>query len=238
LTVFNSVQLLSMILQLFCLTQVVVKIHIFMLKRILEHFRPEDDPTSNIFRFHLPLSTDSATIPIELYDPILGQFQDDCKSYKPTKQDFAFALELSHSMSEFYGDEKGRAENTRKVFGNYGLEFLAAQIDGYTTDGDMRYKDFCIAPLEVKPELCMGKAGPLFEAAWYYVAFMRHQLHDNLRSRLPCLILYAAGKCTCAFRHVNQNLMFLSSELVIALSEFYLITFIMICRLDAKHSWR
>jgi hypothetical protein len=102
-------------------------------------------------------------------------------------------------MSNFYDTEKGRAERARDDFGTYGLDFLAAQIDGYTTDGDLRWKKFCLGLIEFKPELCLGSAEPLFEAAWYYVAFTRDQLQANLGSHLPCFILYAAGKCSCVF---------------------------------------
>jgi hypothetical protein len=97
-------------------------------------------------------------------------------------------------MSDFYDKEKGRAEQAREDFGAYGLEFLASQIDGYTTDGHLLWKTFCLAVIEFKPELCLGNADPLFEAAWYYVALTRDHLQGNLGSHLPCLILYAAGK--------------------------------------------
>ena len=73
----------------------------------------------------------------------------DCKTYIPSKQDHDFALQLSLSMSNF----------------QYGLEFLATQIDGYTTDGDLRCGKFCLGLVEFKPELCLGSAEPLFEAA-------------------------------------------------------------------------
>jgi hypothetical protein len=116
--------------------------------------------------------------------------------YNPTKEDHDFALRFSLSMSDFYDDEKRRAEKAREVFGEYGLDFLAAQIDGYITDGDIRWKQFCLGLMEFKPELCLGNAEPLFEGAWYYVAFTRDQLQANFGSHLPCLILYAAGECT------------------------------------------
>jgi Crinkler effector protein N-terminal domain len=161
------------------------------------------------FRFNRPPTTD-ATIPITLYNPIFGQFQDDCKTYIPTKEDHDFALKLSLSMSNFYNAEKGRAEKARDDFGEYGLNFLATQIDGYTTDGDLRWEKFCLALIEMKPELCFGNAEPLFQAAWYYVAFTRNQLQANLGSHLPCFILYAAGECTCVFRHVHQVSKFIS----------------------------
>jgi hypothetical protein len=144
------------------------------------------------FRFNRPSYAD-ATIPITLYNPIFGQFQDDCKTYTPTKEDHNFALKLSLSMSNFYESEKGRAEKARETFGEYGLKFLAAQIGDYRTDGDLRWNKFCLALIEMKPELCSGNAEPLFEAAWYYVAFTRDHLQANLSSHLPCFLLYAAG---------------------------------------------
>ena len=172
------------------------------------------------FRFNRPPSTD-ATIPITLYNSIFGQFQDDCKTYMPTKEDHDFALKLSLSMSDFYDKEKGRAEKAREDFGEYGLDFLASEIDGYRTDGDLRWKRFCIALIEMKPELCLGNAEPLFEGAWYYVAFTRDQLQANLGSHLPCLILYAAGERTCVFRHLRQDLMFLAQVLILALQALF-----------------
>ncbi|KAF8315288.1 uncharacterized protein EI90DRAFT_3293971 [Cantharellus anzutake] len=59
------------------------------------------------FCFNRPPST-AATIPITLHNPIFGQFQDDCKTYIPTKADHD--LKLSSSMSEFCDAEKGRVE--------------------------------------------------------------------------------------------------------------------------------
>jgi hypothetical protein len=134
-----------------------------------------------------------------LYNPIFGQFQDDCKTYIPTKADHDFALKLSSSMSEFYDAEKGRAEKAREDFGGYGLHFLAAQIHGYTTDGDLRCNNFCFGLMEVKSEISLGGAEPLFEAAWYYAAFTREQMCANLGSNLPCFILYIAGELARVF---------------------------------------
>jgi hypothetical protein len=115
-------------------------------------------------------------------------------------KDHDFALRLSLSMSQFYDDEDKRAEQARNVFAEYGLEFLATQIDGgYRTDGDLRCGKFAAGLLEVKPELCSGNAEPLFQGAWYYAAFTRSQLQTNLGSHLPCFILYLAGQYTCIF---------------------------------------
>jgi len=68
--------------------------------------------------------------------------------------------------------------------------------------------------VEFKPELCLGGAEPLFEAAWYYIAFTRDQLQTNLGFHLPCFVLYAAGKSPCLFQHVCHALKFanLSAE--------------------------
>ena len=97
-------------------------------------------------------------------------------------------------MSEFYDEEKGRAVEARKLFGEYGLDFLAADIDGYRTDGDLRWKQFCAAVLEVKPEIVLGHTEPLFQGGWYFVAFTRSQLQENLGSHLPCFLIYLCGK--------------------------------------------
>ncbi|KAF8316720.1 uncharacterized protein EI90DRAFT_3171070 [Cantharellus anzutake] len=114
------------------------------------------------FCFNRPPST-AATIPITLHNPIFGQFQDDCNTYIPTKADHD--LKLSSSMSEFCDAEKGRVEKI--------LE-------------DLRCNNFCFGLMEVKSEIILGGAEPIFEAAWYYAA--------NLGSNLPCFILYIAGE--------------------------------------------
>ena len=145
------------------------------------------------FYFNRPPAT-AATIPITLYNAIFAQFQDDCETYAPTKEDHDFALKFSTSMSGFYDEEKGRAKEARKLFGEYGLDFLDAGIDGYHTDGDLRLKEFCVSILEVKPELVLGTADPLFQGGWYYVAFTRPQLQANLTSHLPCFLIYLCGK--------------------------------------------
>ena len=97
-------------------------------------------------------------------------------------------------MSKFYDEEKGRAEEARKLVGEYGIGFLAAEIDGYRTDGDLRWKRFCAAVLEVKPEMVLGHTEPLFQGGWYFVAFTRSQLQDNLASHLPCFLIYLCGQ--------------------------------------------
>jgi hypothetical protein len=66
-------------------------------------------------------------------------------------------------MSEFYEEEKGRAKEAWKLFGEYRLDFLDAGIDGYQMDGDLRFKQFCVLILEVKPELVLGTTDPLFQ---------------------------------------------------------------------------
>src|SRR5262245_54088099 len=84
------------------------------------------------------------------------------------------------------------------------------------TDGDMRWKKFCFAIFEMKPELCQGNAEPLFEAAWYYVAFTRDLLQANLCSHLPCFLLYAAGVST-SLLPLHHALMFALQVLILAL---------------------
>lgn len=144
-------------------------------------------------------------MPITLYNIIFGEFQDDCKAYEPMKEDHDFAFKFSLSMSKFYLSEKERMQEARDQLEDYGLQFLPTEIHGYKTDGDMRCGKFCIGILEGKPELCMGNAEPLFEAAWYYVAFTRHHLQANLGSHLPCFILYLAGKCACISCHCSVS---------------------------------
>jgi hypothetical protein len=157
------------------------------------------------FAFNRP-PTATATIPISLYHPIFGQFQDDCKTYAPTKRDHDFVLKFSHSMSNIYANEGDRADQARKDFANYGLDFLPAGIGKYWTDGDLRYKGICFALIEAKAELSTGGAEPLFEAAWYYSAFIRNNF-DETRSRLPCFILYLAGELPRFFSRIHPKFM-------------------------------
>ncbi|KAF8325329.1 uncharacterized protein EI90DRAFT_3237184 [Cantharellus anzutake] len=143
------------------------------------------------FAFNCP-PTAAVTIPISLSHPIFSQFQDDCKTYTPTKEDHDFALKFSHSMSNIYANEGDRADQARKDFASYGPDSLPTGIGKYWTDGDLRYKGFCFALIKAKAELSTGGAEPFFEAAWYYSAFIRNHF-DETHSRLPCFILYLAG---------------------------------------------
>jgi hypothetical protein len=145
------------------------------------------------FYFNRPPST-AATIPITLYHPLFGQFQDDCDMYIPTKEDHEFVLKFSRSMSDFYDSEEKRAERARTDLGTYDLDFIAGKITGYTTDGDLRWKELCYALLELKWEIGSTGAEPLLQAGWYYTAFMREKLRGNASSTLPCFILYLAGE--------------------------------------------
>ncbi|KAF8322897.1 uncharacterized protein EI90DRAFT_3077263 [Cantharellus anzutake] len=113
------------------------------------------------------------------YHPIFSQFQDDCKTYTPTKKDHDFALKFSHSMSNIYANEGDRADQARKDFASYGLDFLPTGIGKYCTDGDLCYKGFCFALIEAKAELSTSGAEPLFEAAWYYSAFIRNHFDET-----------------------------------------------------------
>ena len=145
------------------------------------------------FHFNRPPST-AATIPITLLDRIFAQFQEDCETHESTSEDHAFVLKLSLSMSGFYKDEKERAAQARADMGTYGLDFMAATIGAYITDGDLRWKEFCYALLEYKDEVGSGKAEPLFQVIWYYVAFMRSLCPAYVFSGLPCFVLYAFGE--------------------------------------------
>jgi hypothetical protein len=97
-------------------------------------------------------------------------------------------------MSKFYEKEGPRAEQARKDFGSYDLDFLAAAVGTFKTDGDLRWKEFCYAILEYKGEIGSTGAEPLFQAGWYYTAFTRDLLPGNVCSNLPCIILYAFGE--------------------------------------------
>jgi hypothetical protein len=147
--------------------------------------------TPPAFHFNRPPSA-AATVPITLYDSIFAQFQIDCETYTATKEDHAFVLRLSLSMSKFYNKEWDRADQARLDMGTYDLDFLATEINGYRTDGDLRFKEFCYAILEYKLEISSGEAEPLFQGGWYYTAFVRRLLHDR-NSHFPCFILYAFG---------------------------------------------
>lgn len=96
-------------------------------------------------------------------------------------------------MSDLYPNEDKRADQARQDFGTYNLDFIAGRISGYTTDGDLRWRNMCYALLELKWELGTLGAEPIFQAGWYYTAFMREAL-DKLYSNLPCLIIYIVGE--------------------------------------------
>jgi hypothetical protein len=96
-------------------------------------------------------------------------------------------------MSGFYENEDKRKKQVLADFQDYDLNFIAAMIAGYTTDGDMRWRDMFYALLELKWEIGALGAEPLFQAGWYYTASMREAL-SNLLSNLPCFIIYIVGE--------------------------------------------
>jgi hypothetical protein len=132
------------------------------------------------------------TIPVTLYHPAFGRFQEDYENYTPTKEDNEFAMKFSLKMSEFYEKEDARAADARSIFEEYGLTFNASRHGGYTSDGDIRVGECFPAILEVKLELGSGGADPLLQAACYYHTFMVDQ-HES-RTNLPCFIIYLAGE--------------------------------------------
>jgi hypothetical protein len=76
----------------------------------------------------------------------------------------------------------------------YGLCFGASWITKYTTDGDIRWNGFCYGLIEFKGEIGSIGAEPLFQAGWYYTAFMRDRLRTHANSNLACFILYLMGE--------------------------------------------
>jgi hypothetical protein len=145
------------------------------------------------FYFNRPPST-TAMIPITLYHSVFGQFQDDCDMYTPTKEDHDFVLKFSLSMSDFYDNEDLQAEQARNDMETYSLQFGATRIMKYTTDGDICWKGFCYSLIEFKGEIGSTGTEPLFQAGWYYTAFMRDKLRMHANSNLPCFIIYLAGE--------------------------------------------
>jgi hypothetical protein len=79
-------------------------------------------------------------IPITLLDRIFAKFQEDCETYALMSKDHAFVLKLSLSMSGFYKDEKECVVQAQADMGTYGLDFMAATIGAYITDGDLQWK--------------------------------------------------------------------------------------------------
>ncbi|KAF8523805.1 hypothetical protein JB92DRAFT_2882804 [Gautieria morchelliformis] len=143
-----------------------------------------------LFYFDRPPSA-AATIPITLYHPVFGRFQDDCESYVPTKEDNTFVIQFSSKMSEFYQTEGARAREARGMLRSYDLHFNASTIESFTTDGDVRYNDFCFARLEVKAELGSSPSDPLVQAGCYYRSFTKQTITN--RTNLPCFLIYIAG---------------------------------------------
>lgn len=144
------------------------------------------------FNFNRPPDA-AATIPVTLYHPVFGQFQEDCQAYMPTKDDHEFVRNFAFSMSQLYDKEDERASRARDEIESYGLAFRAAKIKAYTTDGDLRFNGLSYAILKVKNELGVGGADPLIQAAWYYTAFVREKIRDHPGSCFPCLLIYIAG---------------------------------------------
>ena len=158
----------------------------------LENFVSDQRKAVPAFRFNRPQSAD-ATLPITLYNSIFGQFQDDCKTYGSTKEDHDFALNLSFSMSNVSdGDSEmmETAERARDDFGEYGLHFLADEIDGYTTGGALRWEEFCLAFFK----LGSGGAEPLLEAVWSTLPL--REISCRLISILTSLVLFSTPQVT------------------------------------------
>jgi hypothetical protein len=156
-------------------------------------FASDQSKTPPAFHFDRPPSN-SPTIPITLLHPIFGQFQDDCASYTPTREDHVFALAFLLAMSEFYENEDERAARARKLWKDYGVDMKPSKSGRNCTDGDIRWNDFVLAILEYKMELGSFGAEPLFQSGWYFVDITRKILAENPNIQFPCLLLYAFGE--------------------------------------------
>lgn len=148
-----------------------------------------EDPT---FHFNRPPSA-APTIPITLYQPILGQFKVDCEELEPAPKDHKFALDLSRAMSDFYHNEKARLKVFREILAKNDISLKTGKINSYETDGDIRGDNIAYTILEGKVELGSGGVDPLFQAGWYYTSFVGEKMNNYPESNFPCLIIYLAG---------------------------------------------
>jgi hypothetical protein len=137
----------------------------------------------------------AATIPATLLHPVFTQFLSDCEAYETTPQDNAFALQLSDVMSEFYLDEKTRADAIRKLFSEFDLHLTVTQMPlGYMTDGDMIVNRYWYAIAEIKNEVGSTGAEPYNQGILHYLESTREYAIKMDASCLPCIIILLFGK--------------------------------------------
>ena len=131
------------------------------------------------------------TTPLTLLHRVFGKFLDTCDSGDVTAVDHDFALNFSHAMSSFYGNESAQATKIREIFKHYGLVFIHTKIGhtNYETDRDISLNGLRYALTEIKNEICSSGAEPYAQAALYYQEAMREHAEKLAHSVLPCLIV-------------------------------------------------
>ncbi|KAF9235048.1 hypothetical protein BU15DRAFT_51885 [Melanogaster broomeanus] len=157
----------------------------------------------NLIYCNRPRAT-AATIPATLLHAAFGQFLDDCERHEITAADNSFAQELSIAMSDFYVDEKVRADTVRGVFSKWGLPFTVSHtLNGYVTDGEMSVNDYRYAIAEFKNEVGSTGAEPYCQANLYYLDATRE--YATMTGCWPCIIVLLFGPYL-AFAGATWNL--------------------------------
>lgn len=135
------------------------------------------------------------TIPVTLLHPVFPRFLDDCETHEVTADDNAFALELSHTVSEFYEGENTRAEEIRRLFERWGLCFTVSTTDhGFTTDGDFSVNDHRYAIVEIKNEITSSGADPYNQGILCYLEWTRDTAKTLENTCLPCMLVLLFGQ--------------------------------------------
>jgi len=137
----------------------------------------------------------SATIPASLLHSAFGKFIDDCENHMPTAEDNKLVLELSTVMSNFYADEGTRAQRIHSLFAEHGIHLMRTKIEDtkFETDGDISYKNFRLAIVEIKNDLGYTGAEASAQAILYYLESTRKQAPKMQESVLPCLLIVMFG---------------------------------------------
>ncbi|KAG2084900.1 hypothetical protein BD769DRAFT_1374621, partial [Suillus cothurnatus] len=135
------------------------------------------------------------TIPSTLLHPIFGEFMDDCENHEPTAADNKLVMALSVAMSGFFTNETFRASKFREILQEHGIDVRATTLSNSTcsTDGDMQYKGFRYAIVEVKNELGSTSTEPHMQALLYYIHSTKTFANKKPSFRFPCLAITLFG---------------------------------------------
>ena len=122
---------------------------------------------------------------------------ENCRTAVPTQEIYDHVMEVTESMSDVFRIENSRTEEFHHLLEKFNIIINRIGIENCTTDGTaLAGNSFFVINVEVKPELGEGGGCLYIQGITYYGKKVAQYIETrkNQQTRMPCFILYLAGK--------------------------------------------